>query len=94
MTETTLPQVPNSQVFLVDSADKVLFACDNKYIYDDTTNHFVIGIKKAEGKKCQRCWYYDNQVGSLGPPYGEVCERCYVAITTWEEETGKRFVSK
>jgi len=71
-----------------------LFLCDKKYIYNDTSNHFVIGIKKAVGKKCQRCWYYDNQVGKLEPAYGEICERCHVAISTWEDETGERFFIK
>ncbi len=32
-----------------------------------------VGVKRAEGEKCPRCWIYDTSVGKNGQP---VCDRC------------------
>jgi len=34
-----------------------------------------IGIRKADGEKCPRCWNYSVTVGANGR-FGELCERC------------------
>jgi isoleucyl-tRNA synthetase len=35
----------------------------------------TIGIARAEGKKCQRCWMYSESVGK-DPEHGDICDRC------------------
>jgi isoleucyl-tRNA synthetase len=35
----------------------------------------VIGVDKAAGKKCQRCWMYSESVGS-DPEHEDICDRC------------------
>ncbi len=56
-----------SQVELVDNvdADIVLEGKEAKNV--------IIGITKALGEKCPRCWIYDLSVGKNGQP---VCDRC------------------
>ena len=39
-----------------------------------------IGIKKASGEKCQRCWNYSETVGG-NKDAPEVCDRCYNVIS-------------
>ena len=81
-----------SQVNIVDSADAVKEACDEKYITSsEAIPGAVIGVAKASGVKCQRCWFYDNQVGKHGLPHDDICARCNEAIFSWEKKTGLTF---
>ena len=82
-----------SQVNLVDSPEDLAAACDEKYISGaDTASGCVVGIIKASGTKCGRCWLYDAQIGKLGLPHDDICQRCNDAITVWEKETGQTFI--
>ncbi len=36
-------------------------------------------IKKADGRKCERCWNWSESVGS-SPEHPEICERCTKAV--------------
>lgn len=36
---------------------------------------FTIKVKKAPGKKCERCWTYSTTVGG-NPEYPSICDRC------------------
>lgn len=81
-----------SQVHVVESEDEIRGACEDAYI--SSTNTFsgsVVGVKKAAGEKCGRCWFYDDRVGKLGLPHADVCQRCTQAIFAWEKHTGKSF---
>jgi isoleucyl-tRNA synthetase len=49
-------------------------------------------VKKADGTKCNRCWFYDDQVGKHDLTYDGVCQRCNKAISTWEEVNDEKFV--
>jgi isoleucyl-tRNA synthetase len=42
-----------------------------------------LGIKRADGKKCERCWNYSTHVGESAD-YPTVCERCVKALTEIE----------
>ena len=81
-----------SQVKIVDSVDDISAACDAKYISEaDTASGCVVGVTKAEGTKCGRCWFYDTQIGKQDLPHGDACQRCNEAIASWEETTGETF---
>jgi len=81
-----------SQVHLVDSEAEVTKACDEKYVSgSDTLSGCVVGVTKAAGEKCGRCWNYDDQIGKQGLPHADVCQRCHEAIFAWEKHTGKTF---
>jgi isoleucyl-tRNA synthetase len=47
--------------------------------------HLAIVIKKADGKKCERCWNYSTRVGE-NPRYPTVCERCSEALSEIEAD--------
>ena len=82
-----------SQVVLVDSEDDVKEACDEKYVSGSgTQSGCIVGVGKASGEKCGRCWFYDKQVGKQGLPFDDVCQRCHEAIFAWEKKTGEKFV--
>lgn len=42
----------------------------------------VVGVAKAAGGKCARCWNYSDQVGSVGVAAGhpDLCERCVPVV--------------
>ena len=39
-------------------------------------NNLKISVKKAKGKKCDRCWVYDQSVGENK----DVCDKCYKVL--------------
>jgi len=92
-----------SQVILMDTPEEVSTACDDTYVSSDTITGFTVGVKKAKGQKCGRCWFYDETVGTLTSSdsadaesdhhhYGnDLCQRCQHAIKAWEEHTGEKF---
>jgi isoleucyl-tRNA synthetase len=82
-----------SQVIIADSEEQVAKWCDEKYISGgDTLSGCIVGVKKASGQKCGRCWFYDDQVGKHGLPHVDACQRCNEAIVLWEKTTGEVFV--
>ncbi len=70
-----------SQVHVVDSEAAVTGTCDAALSQvRDTTSGAVVGIKRATGSKCSRCWYY----GDLSPADAampHICPRCTAAVT-------------
>lgn len=78
---------------MVDSAEAVSEACGEKYTSttSSSTSGCIVGVKKADGNKCSRCWFYDDQVGKLGFVNNDICQRCNEAIFTWEKKTGQKF---
>ncbi|MBI5682135.1 MAG: isoleucine--tRNA ligase [Deltaproteobacteria bacterium] len=61
---------------------------DKGYVFDSSDIMFEsqeiknlkIGINKARGKKCARCWNYSERVGEF-KEHPEVCERCIEALS-------------
>lgn len=82
-----------SQVHVVSNKASIDSVCDEAYISkSDTLSGCVVGVKKADGEKCGRCWFYDSDVGKHGLPHADACQRCNEAIFSWEKATGKQFV--
>ncbi|UNB92190.1 MAG: isoleucine--tRNA ligase [gamma proteobacterium endosymbiont of Trioza apicalis] len=44
-----------------------------------TINGLKIKLLNAKGKKCSRCWHYENDIG-LNNVYKEICGRCIINI--------------
>lgn len=80
-----------SQVNIVDSIEAVKEACDEQYVGEGAMSGCFVGVKKAEGKKCDRCWFYDDQVGNHDLTYDGLCKRCNGAIEVWETEKDQKF---
>jgi isoleucyl-tRNA synthetase len=47
----------------------------------------IVGVQKAKGKKCERCWNYSTQVG-INPTWPTVCERCVAALEEIQRSGG------
>jgi len=64
-----------SQVELSDNVET------DVVIEGETVKGSIIGVKKAEGEKCPRCWIYDISVGKNGQ---EICDRCKEQLKNYE----------
>ena len=82
-----------SQVHLVDSADDVQGADEHKSV-NAPNSGATVGVTKAAGKKCSRCWFYDDSVGDSDSEHDDLCQRCNAAVSQWEEHTGTKFVKQ
>jgi isoleucyl-tRNA synthetase len=82
-----------SQIHLVENENDVREACEDKYVSSrDTSSGCIVGVGRAVGTKCARCWFYDEEVGNHSLTYADVCQRCNEAISSWEKKTGQAFV--
>lgn len=63
-----------SQVEVLDTPEKLTSAQ-----YRTQTETLEIGVVKADGKKCDRCWNYSTHVGASAE-HPLLCERCVPAI--------------
>jgi len=79
-----------SQIHLVDSPDDIPCEEDEEeYVSKNTESGIVVGVTKAKGHKCARCWFYSDSLNEEG-----VCPRCTHAISVWEETNGVKFVKE
>jgi isoleucyl-tRNA synthetase len=51
----------------------------------DTPNAWWVGVERADGKKCERCWNYSTHVGE-NTSYPTVCERCSESLAEIERD--------
>ncbi|MEH2367055.1 isoleucine--tRNA ligase [Nostoc sp.] len=63
-----------SQVELLDSAEGL-----QGLEYTAQTEDWGIGVVKADGQKCDRCWNYSTHVGESAE-HPLICERCVAAL--------------
>lgn len=63
-----------SQVEVLDSPEAI-----QKADYKLESDKLSVGVVKAEGEKCDRCWNYSTQVGTI-PEHPILCERCVPAL--------------
>ncbi|MEM7725036.1 MAG: isoleucine--tRNA ligase [Cyanobacteria bacterium P01_A01_bin.45] len=64
----------SSQAELLETPDKLK---DLKHTQE--TDKWTIGVDKAEGKKCDRCWNYSTSVGE-SEEHPLLCDRCVSAL--------------
>ncbi|GAB0490712.1 hypothetical protein MMPV_001949 [Pyropia vietnamensis] len=46
-----------------------------------TDRRVLVGVDKADGPKCDRCWHYSPMVGT-SDPHPLLCDRCVEAVTS------------
>eukprot|EP00934_Nitzschia_sp_Nitz4_P004796 Nitzschia sp. Nitz4//scaffold107_size73032//57105//60498//NITZ4_005769-RA/size73032-augustus-gene-0.103-mRNA-1//-1//CDS//3329532620//4786//frame0 len=81
-----------SQVHIVDSVEDMEKACEKQYISDaETSSGCIVGVSKAAGEKCGRCWFHDTQLGKQDLAHADACQRCNDAIESWEQAKGQSF---
>ncbi|MFM8308251.1 MAG: zinc finger domain-containing protein, partial [Microcystis aeruginosa] len=64
----------SSQVELVSDISAIQTA-----EYKGESDFVSVGIVKADGEKCDRCWNYSTQVGKFADD-PTICERCNAAL--------------
>jgi isoleucyl-tRNA synthetase len=67
-----------SRVKIVDSLEEIEQA---NYRNDDSNiyHQLAVGVVKADGKKCDRCWNYSTRVGTISE-HPLLCDRCVPAL--------------
>ncbi len=63
-----------SAVELVDRVVEI-----EKLEYQSQSETVSVGVVKADGEKCDRCWNYSPSVGSF-PEHPTICDRCYEVV--------------
>ena len=63
-----------SQVEVLDSPEAI-----QKADYKLESDKLSVGVVKADGEKCDRCWNYSTRVGTI-PEHPILCERCAPAL--------------
>lgn len=68
-----------SKVEVVDSAEEIV-GCDHVNTEEaEDCERFVVGMKRCDAPKCERCWHYDETVGT-GAAHPALCARCCHAM--------------
>ncbi|WZY79182.1 hypothetical protein YC2023_025566 [Brassica napus] len=69
-----------SQVEVLSSVEKEMVSnVQHTGEYGEGENKVWIGVSRAEGSKCERCWNYSGQVGSFSD-HPTLCGRCFNVI--------------
>eukprot|EP00747_Dinoflagellata_sp_TGD_P030704 gnl/TRDRNA2_/TRDRNA2_134807_c0_seq1.p1 gnl/TRDRNA2_/TRDRNA2_134807_c0~~gnl/TRDRNA2_/TRDRNA2_134807_c0_seq1.p1 ORF type:complete len:1125 (+),score=210.26 gnl/TRDRNA2_/TRDRNA2_134807_c0_seq1:64-3438(+) len=71
-----------SQVHVLDSGESVQGKCGDEFTADvtiDTGESLTLGVCKAIGRKCERCWHYSESVGT-DDNHDTLCERCIPVV--------------
>jgi isoleucyl-tRNA synthetase len=56
---------------------------------EEAAGEVRVGVERAAGQKCERCWNYSTLVGEF-TRYPTACERCVEALAEIEAEGGAR----
>ncbi|KAF2565076.1 hypothetical protein F2Q70_00018542 [Brassica cretica] len=74
------PEYEAAQVELLSSIEKEMVSnVQHTGEYGEGENKVWIGVSRAEGSKCERCWNYSGQVGSFSD-HPTLCGRCFNVI--------------
>ena len=63
-----------SEVEVLDAPDII-----EKATYSSHSETMSVGVVKADGEKCDRCWNYSTQVGKISE-HPTICDRCVAAL--------------
>jgi isoleucyl-tRNA synthetase len=66
-----------SRVIIVKKKEEISESCSSELIVteNDGEKELVVGVAKAKGGKCQRCWFYCEDLGGNGK-HVDLCNRC------------------
>lgn len=69
-----------SHVEVVSSAAEVTSCAHTNHEDGQDRPRFLVGMDRSTAPKCERCWHYDETVGSHGEHAG-ICSRCATALS-------------
>jgi isoleucyl-tRNA synthetase len=64
-----------SQVSIVNTIEELIEKCPYNLTASESESGITIGVSKASGKKCERCWFYSENVGH-DDQHSDICLRC------------------
>lgn len=67
------------QVVVLSSMEEITSSVQHTGEYVEGENKVWIGVSRADGSKCERCWNYSGQVGSFSD-HPTLCGRCFNVI--------------
>ena len=71
-----------SEVIVQSSEENVILECpDFNVKSQNSQNGITIGVKRAQGRKCERCWYYCRSVGK-NESHLHLCSRCVDVVSS------------
>lgn len=73
-----------SQAEIISSLENIpseKISYSGEYMIQGSDHKAWIGVSRAEGSKCERCWNYSTQVGSF-TDHPTLCPRCYNVVGT------------
>ena len=69
-----------SRITITNSINELLDSCASYNINSDLSKSGIsVGVKTADGKKCERCWYYSESVHKENEQphiHSDLCPRC------------------
>lgn len=81
-----------SQVTIASSAEQVIESCpeyNQLGTSRESASQVTVGVARALGKKCERCWYYSTNVGDHHE-HSDICLRCVDVIDRDGHTIGER----
>ena len=71
-----------SRVTILPSGDEVSNMCPQYQLSGkDSESGLTVGVRRADGKKCDRCWYYSESIGE-DHEHPDICPRCADTVRT------------
>ncbi|MGH9703291.1 MAG: class I tRNA ligase family protein, partial [Candidatus Acidiferrales bacterium] len=83
--QTYLKSLP--ALFLVSQVRMADYFDNSEGAVTEAGDLVIVGVQKAKGKKCERCWNYSTQVG-INLTWPTVCERCVAALEEIQRSPG------
>lgn len=65
-----------SKISIEKSEDDIANSCSYVTKASESLSGAAVGVVKAGGKKCERCWYYCESVGEAEHKHDDLCKRC------------------
>jgi isoleucyl-tRNA synthetase len=70
---------PMKDIFIVSAVDLITAIHPDKGFFSDSIESLHILIEAAPGAKCERCWCYSEQLGTVAD-HPAICPRCSEAV--------------
>ena len=72
---STHPEVDNLADWLLVSSLTIGGDVPTAVLAETRENDIAVSISRADGKKCERCWHYEDDIGA-DPDHPTLCGRC------------------
>ncbi|PYI82772.1 MAG: hypothetical protein DME26_16530 [Verrucomicrobia bacterium] len=75
------PRLESVELKLLPALSELLNVSDLDFCFAKESEHDLrVTVSHAEGKKCERCWHWEADVGT-NPQHPTICGRCVAAVS-------------